>query len=430
MKTVTPACKPLRGTLSVPGDKSIAHRALLFGALCEGVLQVRNMPFGQDVLSTCHCLEAMGVAIRETTETLEIHGKGLRNPLRPPSAALDCGNSGTSMRLLMGVLAGQPFKAGLSGDASLSRRPMRRVAEPLRAMGAELSLQEGTYPPAQIHGRRPLKPISFELPVPSAQVKSAVLLAGLFAEGQTRITDNFATRDHSERMMEWLGGTAVLRRNGTSVFVQPSPLHAPDALCVPGDISSAAFFIGAALLVHGSDITVQGVGINPTRMGFVNALCRMGADVRIFNERESGAEPVADVRVRHSCLNPLQLKTADIPALVDEVPLLAVLASQADGESRFEGLAELRIKESDRLEGTARALRAMGADAAAEGDALVVPGGKRLRGGAVETYGDHRLAMAFTVAALAAEEETVLSDADCAAVSFPNFFAQLEALLS
>jgi len=302
------------------------------------------------------------------------------------------------------------------------------VAEPLRAMGAEISLSEGGRVPLRVRGRRPLKALRYRLPVPSAQVKSAILLAGLFADGETVVEDPFASRDHSERMLGWLGGEAVLSRRGEAAAVRPGRLKSGRALTVPGDPSSAAFFLAAAALVPGSSVTVRRVGLNPGRLGFLECLREIGADVDVADGGQNGGEPVGDLRAAHAPLKALRLSAQRVPALVDEIPLLAVVLSHAEGTSRLEGLGELRHKESDRLEGTAAALRAIGGDARVDGDALEIRGPARLKGGRVETLADHRLAMAFAVAALAAGGPVELSDAECAAISYPEFFSHLDGL--
>lgn len=446
-RTIRASAGPLRGTVEVPGDKSISHRALILGALAEGDTELRNLPQGRDVLATRLCLERLGIEIRDTAppkpsqrgasaaplsggrREVVVMGAGL-DGLKEPQEELDCGNSGTTMRLLMGALAGQPFTTVLSGDASLSRRPMRRVADPLSDMGAELELAGKEHAPVRVKGRRPLRALSYRLPAPSAQVKSAVLLAGLFAEGETVVQDPYGTRDHTERMLGLMGGPGVLRREGASAstFVKRGVLRAPGTIEIPGDPSSAAFFAAAAALVPGSSLTLRRVLLNDTRSAFFDVLRDMGVRVERLPLGDAGGEPMGDVEVRHSALRATKVAADRVPRLVDEVPLLAVLAARAEGETRLEGLGELRLKESDRLAGTAAGLSALGAEARIDGDALVVSGPSGLRGGVVETHGDHRLAMAFAVAALVSDGETALSDADCAAVSFPGFFDELRGL--
>jgi 3-phosphoshikimate 1-carboxyvinyltransferase len=428
MKNIRPVSKPLRGSVRVPGDKSIAHRALILGALSEKGLHLSGLPQGQDILSTRHCLEALGASIRSEEGGFSVQGNGILKPWGSPGRDLDCGNSGTTMRLMMGALCGMPLEATLFGDASLSKRPMDRVAEPLREMGADFSLKDGRYAPVLVHGRRCLKPARYRLPLPSAQVKSAILLAGLSAQGETLLEDPFGSRDHTERMLAWLN-PALLRREGPEIRLLPGPLPGGISLQIPGDISSAAFFLAAAALIEGSELEIPGVGINPTRLGFMEALLEMGALIEIRNPREEGGEPLADLRIRNAPLKAVTITARRIPALIDELPLLAVVATSARGTTRLEGLGELRLKESDRLEGTARGLLAMGAEALADGEALEIRGPARLQGAQIETSGDHRLAMAFAVAALSAQGETALSEAECTAISYPDFFSDLESFL-
>ena len=418
--------RPLRGEITVPGDKSIGHRALMLGALSAGELRIKGLPDGEDVRSTRRCLEALGVRIEGRAPDVVVKGRGTERPLRAAKTALDCGNSGTSMRLLMGVLSGQEFDSTLTGDASLSRRPMLRVAEPLAKMGARIETTGG-HAPVRVHGRRPLKKGRHRLAVGSAQVKSAILLAGLWADGPTTVEDPFGSRDHTERMLRWLGGDGRLKVDGTTVTLAPGPLRSDRELAVPGDPSSAAYFLAAALLVPGSEVTVRGVCLNPTRLGFVDVLREMGADVAI-RESSREPEPVGDLTARHSPLRGVTVAAERIPSLVDEVPLLAVVAARAEGITRIKGAGELRHKESDRLEGTADGLRRLGVRARTEGDELVIEGPCAFKGAAIDTLEDHRLAMSFGVAALAAEGEVRLSDERCAAISYPSFFDDLRSL--
>lgn len=426
---IGPTTRPLRGTARVPGDKSIAHRALLLGALAEEGLRIRNLPAGLDVRATRRCLERLGVEIVSRDGGLDVRGNGLHRPRAVRSAILDCGNSGTTMRLLMGVVAALPIDAVLTGDGSLSRRPMGRVAEPLRAMGATIGLERDDLAPVRIGGRRPLKSLRYRLPVASAQVKSAILLAGLSATGETVVEDPFETRDHTERLLRWMAPGAI-HADGASITVSPCALRGGRTLDLPGDLSSAAYLLAAATLVPGSEILVPAVGINPTRAGFVAVMREWGARIEVENVREEAGEPVADLRAVHAPLRSGPVAPGRVPALVDEVPLLAVVAATARGTARFSGVGELRRKESDRLVATAVGLAAMGAAVSIEGDDLVVRGPSRLRGAVVDTRGDHRLAMAFSVAALAVAGSTTLSDAGCVAVSYPSFFEDLERLAS
>jgi 3-phosphoshikimate 1-carboxyvinyltransferase len=330
----------------------------------------------------------------------------------------------------MGVLSGQTFEAEITGDDSLRRRPMRRVAEPLRQMGAEIELQDGERAPVRIRGRRPLRALRYELPVPSAQVKSALLLAALYADEKSSVRDPFGTRDHTERMLSAMTTSEGLRKIGDCITFRPTALHGGCSISVPRDVSSASFFLAAAALVEGSDVTLPGVGLNPTRTGFFEIIREMGGRVRVSGRNEAEVEPRGTLRARFSSLRGLRVEAKRLPALVDEVPILAVLATQAHGATRIEGAGELRVKESNRLEGVASNLRRMGARAEVRGDALCVEGPTPLRGAEVDTTGDHRLAMAFAVAGLVAEGETVLSDAQCVEVSYPGFFEDLEKLSS
>ncbi len=426
-REVRSAERPLRGAATVPGDKSIGHRALVLGSLTDRGFRVRNLPPGLDVRSTRRCLERLGVGISKVDGETEIAGGGIPTPPRGAGPTLDCGNSGTTMRLLMGVLSGTPAEIVLTGDASLSRRPMRRVAEPLGEMGASIRLDPGGCAPVRVEGRRPLRALRYRLPVASAQVKSAILLAGLYADGETVVEDPFGTRDHTERMLRWLAPRAI-RTEGDEVTVAPGALPGGQTVTLPGDLSSAAYLVGAATIVPGSDVALLGVGVNPTRCGFLDVLREWGARVDLLDVREAAGEPVADLRVRHAALRGGTVPAREVPRLVDEIPLLAVVAATAAGTTRFERVGELRHKESDRLEGTARGLRAMGARVSVEADDLVVKGPVRLQSARVDTLGDHRLAMAFSIAALVARGTTTLSDAGCADVSYPGFFDDLTRL--
>jgi 3-phosphoshikimate 1-carboxyvinyltransferase len=433
----------------VPGDKSVSHRAALVAALAEGRTVVSNYSTSADCASTLEALRSLGVRVERDGAAVVIEGPAEgagvdeRKPhFRQPSAPLDCGNSGTTMRLLAGVLAAQPVSALLVGDESLSRRPMRRVIEPLELMGARLSSDEGRAP-LRVEGRRPLKAVDYRTPVASAQVKSCVLLAGLGAEGRTRVFESEPTRDHTERMLRWLGVPvrSTLERSGEgnrdSFVVEvegPAFLKARD-IEVPGDISSAAFLVAAAALLEGSELGVEGVGLNATRAGALEALRALGADVSEENVAERCNEPVGDIVVRGTRrLAPTGegagvVRGAAIPSLIDELPLLAVVGSQAEGGLEIRDARELRVKESDRIGAVVENLRAMGAEVEEFEDGLRVAGPARLRGARLRSFGDHRVAMAFAVAALAAEGETYIEGArECVAVSFPEFFPLLESL--
>lgn len=419
---------PLTGRVRVPGDKSISNRFVILASLAEGESRARGWLASDDTLATLRCMIAMGVeAERPEDDEVVVWGRGLHS-LREPSDVLYCESSGTTMRLLTGLLAGQPFTTILTGSDQLRRRPMRRVVDPLRRMGATiLGRQDGALPPLAIHGGR-LRGISYSMPVASAQVKSALLLAGLFAEGETEVLEPAPTRDHTERMLSAMG--VQLDRSGLSVRVRPPerPLEALD-VTIPGDISSAAFLLAAASLVAGSEVAVEHVGVNPTRDGFLEALAEMGADVDRSSETETGGEPVATLSVRApEALRPLEISGSQVPRMIDEFPVFAVLATQAHGTSIVRDASELRVKESDRVATVVEELSKMGAQIDAAQDGFTVYGPTRLKGTTVLAHGDHRLAMALAVAGLIAEGETVVDGAECITKSFPGFPQALEEL--
>jgi len=421
---------PLHGHVRVPGDKSISHRALLLGALADGASRVCGFLPSGDCLATLACVRALGVEVeRHDDTTLTVHGVGLRG-LRPPGAPLDCGRSGTAMRLLAGILAGQAFDAVLTGDGQLLRRPMGRVVEPLRCMGAKATTSDGCAPLA-IHGRE-LHGYDHTLPVASAQVKSAILLAGLYAQGPTTVRQPGPARDHTERMLAAMGADVAVE--GLTVTLTPPPLRSapphlsPLSLRVPGDISSASFPITAALLIEGSEITVEGVGVNPTRTGLLDVLGAMGADLTIDEEREQGGEPIADVTVHASDLRGVEVSGPTVVRMIDEFPLLAVAATQAHGATVVRDAAELRVKETDRIATTVRELQALGTRIEPRPDGFVVEGPTPLHGAPVDSHGDHRLAMALAVAGLIAEGETTIANAECIHDSFPGFAALMRSV--
>ncbi len=408
----------LEGALIVPGDKSISHRAIMLGALAEGVTEVTGFLEGEDSLATLRAFRDMGVSIEGPEHShVTIHGVGLHG-LQAPAQALDLGNSGTSMRLLAGLLSGQAFSTTLSGDESLSRRPMRRIAEPLASMGARIETSEAGTPPLLIHGGRSLTGIDYPMPVASAQVKSAVLLAGLYAEGETRVHEPAVTRDHTERMLESLSWP--VRREGATVTLSPGGRLRATAIDVPGDISSAAFFMVGASIAQGSDILLRGVGFNPTRTGVIDILRRMGADIELVNERLAGAEPVADIRVRYARLRGIEIPVEAVPLAIDEFPVLFIAAAAAEGRTRLRGAAELRVKESDRIQVMADGLAALGVQAEPTADGMVIEGGA-IHGGEVDSHGDHRIAMAFAMAALVASGPIQIRHCNNVATSFPGF---------
>jgi 3-phosphoshikimate 1-carboxyvinyltransferase len=428
-RTVTPA-RRLRGTLSPPGDKSISHRAAILNALAEGEALIENFQRGADCLATLRCLALLGVRWHwRGPDTLALQGVGL-DGLREPPAPLDCRNSGTTMRLLAGVLAGQPFFSVLTGDASLRSRPMGRIAGPLQAMGAQVwGRQGGQLAPLAIRGHRPLKGMVHRLPVASAQVKSCLLLAGLYGDDETTVQEPGPSRDHTERMLEAMG-VHLEQRDGHIRLSPPRRGLQPLSLRVPGDFSAAAFWIVAAACHPDAEVRLEGVGINSTRTGLLDVLREMGADIVLQEERTWGCEPVADIVVRSSRLRAVQVGGDVVPRLIDEVPLLALAGCFAEGETVIRDAAELRVKESDRLRATARELGRLGARIEELPDGLRVRGGIRLRGCRVRSYGDHRLAMTLAVAGLLAEGETVIGNPDAVSVSYPNFWRDLDRLAS
>jgi len=411
------------GTLTVPGDKSISHRALMLGALAEGDTHISGFLEGEDCLATARALEALGVPLeRPGPQQVVVHGVGMHG-LTAPAAPLDMGNAGTAMRLMMGVLAPQRFNSTLVGDESLMRRPMERVAVPLQMMGARIQTQEGR-PPVRIYGTPQLRAVQYSLPVASAQVKSAVLLAGLYAAGTTRITEPAPSRDHTERMLAAFG--ASLRREGRSVAVDAAQGLSATRVLVPADFSSAAFFIVAGCLAAARPLLLTHVGVNPTRTGLLELLRRMGADIRLHpaeaaTDTNLDAEPVADIEVRRSSLRGITVPEALVPAAIDELPVFFIAAACASGETLVRGALELRVKESDRLASMAAGLAALGVEHQLLPDGLWIRGADSLRGGVVESFGDHRVAMAFAVAALRCRAPVEILDVANVATSFPGF---------
>ena len=422
---VEPAAR-LVGHLAVPGDKSISHRAVLVGAICDGETHVTGFGRSADTDATIAAVRALGVDVYEHGgETLRIFGRGLRG-LRAPAAPIDCANAGTLVRLIAGILAGQAGQAfELRGDESLSRRPMERIAEPLRRMGAVVETTDG-HLPMRIEGGE-LRAIDYALPVASAQVKSAVLLAGLYADGPTTVVEPAPTRDHTERLLAAAGASVTARPS--SATVSPPRSLSLTEIEVPGDVSSAAPFVVAATLVPGSELHVHGVNLNPRRTGLLEILERMGARITVYNRRQIGGEPGGDLEIRSAPLVSTTVDAHEVPLAIDELPLFALAATAARGESVLRGAAELRTKESDRIEGTVDALRALGARIRARDDGFVVTGlAARLRGGRMDSRGDHRLAMLGAVAGLASREGVRIAAADAVSVSFPGFFDVLEQL--
>lgn len=418
--------KPLKGELSVPGDKSISHRAVMFGSLASGTTEITHFLKGADCLSTIGCFRQMGVEIEEQKDRILVRGRGLHG-LSAPSSVLDCGNSGTTTRLISGILAGQSFSSQLTGDASIRKRPMGRIIRPLRQMGASIeSLSGNDCAPLRIEGR-PLHAISYDSPVASAQVKSCVLLAGLYADGPTSVTEPALSRNHTELMLSSLG--AELTRRGTTATINPEPVLTGTSIHVPGDISSAAFFLAAGLMVPGSEILLKNVGINPTRDGILCVIRAMGGSLEILNRTNSGGEEAADLLVRSSSLHGTVLEGELIPTLIDEIPVIAVLAAFAEGTTIIRNAEELKVKESNRLDIMVDGLSRMGADIEGTDDGMIIRGGKSLHGAVIDSHLDHRIAMSFAVAALAADGETEILDADCVNISYPEFYRDLKMLL-
>ncbi len=410
----------LKGRLRVPGDKSISHRAVMLGSLAEGVTQVTGLLEGEDVLCTLAAFRAMGVAAEGPTQgRLTIHGAGLHG-LRAPRAVLDMGNSGTAMRLMAGILAGQAFDSELGGDDSLRTRPMQRVAEPLSRMGARIETAAGGCPPLRIEGGRSLRGIDYTMSVASAQVKSSLLLAGLYAQGETVVTEPAPTRDHTERMLRGFGYDVAV--NGARARLFGGGRLTACAIDVPADISSATFFLVGAAISPGSELVLEYVGINPTRIGVLNILKLMGADLTIENLREVGGEPVADVRARASRLTGIRIPEDQVPLAIDEFPALFVAAACAEGETLLTGAHELRVKESDRIAAMAQGLTRLGIAVRETPDGIVIQGGQ-LQGGEIDSHGDHRIAMAFAIAGLRATGPIRVRDCRNVDTSFPGFAA-------
>lgn len=419
--------KSLKGELTPPPDKSITHRAIMFASLAEGKSIIRNPLMAEDPVSTMKAMQALGVEIK-TVQAVQIHGRGLHD-LREPFDIINCGNSGTTARLISGILAGNPFFSVLTGDDSLRQRPMARVIDPLRQMGAQISARENNkYLPMAIKGGG-LKAIRYEMPVASAQVKSCLILAGLYADGITEIVEHQKSRDHTERMLRSMG--AEIEVKGLTIRVKGLKPSAsglkPIDITVPGDFSSAAFFIVASLIVPDSEVLIKNVLLNPTRTGLLEVIKEMGAETRIENFGEISGEPVGDVYVRSaSGLKAVKVGKELMPSMIDEFPILCVLATQAEGVTEIRGAEELRVKESDRIKAMATELRKMGVEIEEFPDGLAIKGICELRGAIVESYHDHRIAMSLAIAGLVAEGETVINNPQCVDISFPGFFKELE----
>lgn len=415
----------LRGELTVPGDKSISHRSVMFGAISRGLTEIDGFLQGADCLSTIACFQHMGVSIENLGNRVLVHGNGMRG-LKQPDGVLDCGNSGTTTRLLSGLLSAQPFSVTLTGDESIQKRPMNRIITPLSQMGASIQSMGGNgCAPLQIEGRK-LHGISYQSPVASAQVKSSILLAGLYADGETRVTEPYLSRNHSELMLSHFG--ADVRTEGTTAILKPAEELFGQRITVPGDISSAAFFIAAALILPGSELLIKNVGVNPTRDGILTVCRQMGADITLLNPSSESGEPTADLLVRHSALHGTVIEGAVIPTLIDELPMIAAMACFADGETVIRDAAELKVKESNRIAVMTDSLKAMGADVEETEDGMIIRGGKPLHGAVIDSRKDHRIAMTFAVTALASSGETEILDADCVNISYPSFYEDLKKL--
>lgn len=420
--------KGLKGEVTVPGDKSISHRAVMFGALSEGKTEITNFLQGADCLSTIGCFRRLGIDIENQENTVTIWGKGL-DGLSAPSGTLDAGNSGTTTRLISGILAAQPFTTTLTGDSSIQKRPMKRIIEPLSMMGARIeSLNGNGCAPLQINGS-PLHGIHYHSEVASAQVKSAILLAGLYAEGETAVTEPVLSRNHSELMLRTFG--ANIRSEGTTAVISPRPRLTGQKIRVPGDISSAAYFIAAGLLVPGSDILIRNVGINPTRAGILKAAKAMGGHVSLLNENREG-EPTADLHVVYRPLHGTVIEGDMIPTLIDELPIIAVMAAAASGTTIIRNAAELKVKESNRIDVMVRNLSAMGCSITGTEDGMIIEGKGSselpLTGAVIDSFADHRIAMSFAVASLIAEGETTIRGSECVSISYPDFYSDLLSL--
>lgn len=413
-----------RGEVTVPGDKSISHRAVMLGSLAEGTTEISNFLQGADCLSTIDCFRRMGIEIENTAERILIHGKGLHG-LSAPTDVLNVGNSGTTTRLISGILAAQPFETTLNGDASIQKRPMRRIIEPLSMMGADITSVNGNdCAPLRIVGA-PLKGIHYHSKIASAQVKSAILLAGLYADGITQVTEPTVSRNHSEIMLNYFG--ASVSSEGTTATIEPNPVLKGRNVIVPGDISSAAYFIAAGLLVPGAEVLIRNVGINPTRDGILRVAQAMGGDITCLNVNHDG-EPTADLLVKHSTLHGITIEGDIIPTLIDELPVINIMAAYATGTTIIKNAEELRAKESNRIDIMVDHLNAMGCDITGTEDGMIINGGKPLHGITVDPHMDHRVAMSFAIASLIADGTTEITDSDIITVSYPDFYEDLKRL--
>lgn len=415
----------LHGEVSIPGDKSISHRAIMFGSLSDGVTEVTNFLEGADCLSTISCFQKMGIDIINTNSKVIIHGKGLHG-LTTPSSILDVGNSGTTTRLISGILSGQPFSSILTGDASIQKRPMMRILSPLRMMNADMqSINDNNCAPLQIHGKA-LTAIHYNSPVASAQVKSCVLLAGLYADGKTSVTEPVLSRNHTELMLSSFGAT--IQSDAATASILPNPSLHGQKIAVPGDISSAAYFIVAGLIIPNSELFIRNVGINPTRDGILTVAKNMGASIERINEHLVSGEPVCDLLVKSSALHGTTVCGSIIPSLIDEIPVIAVMAAFANGTTIIKDASELKVKESNRIDTVVTNLKSMGCNIAATDDGMIIQGGTELHGAIIDSYLDHRIAMTFTVAGMAADGITEIKNHECIDISYPTFYEDMKKL--
>lgn len=423
--TVTKASH-LKGEITIPGDKSISHRSVMFGSIAKGTTKISHYLQGADCLSTISCFEKMGIRIENNGSSVLVHGQGLHG-LKKPKTILDCGNSGTTTRLISGILAAQNFPVALTGDDSIKKRPMNRIIEPLALMGAQIkSMENNGCAPLAITGQK-LHGIHYTSKVASAQVKSAILLAGLYADGETRVTEPYVSRNHTEIMLEAFG--AKVHTENTTVSIQQADELYGTEIVVPGDISSAAYFIAAGLMVSDSEILIKGVGINPTRSGILSVCREMGGSVTLLNETKGSGEPVADLLVKSSALHGVTIGGAIIPTLIDELPMIAAMACLAEGETVIKDASELKVKESNRLNVMVNALRSMGADVEETPDGMIIRGQRPLHGAVIDSKLDHRIAMTFAVLSLCAHGETTIQGRECVNISYPGFYEDLNNLM-
>lgn len=416
----------LKGEVSIPGDKSISHRAIMLGSVSDGITEVTNFLQGEDCLSTINCFEKMGIEIENQADKVIIHGKGLHG-LSAPQTTLDVGNSGTTTRLISGILAAQNFTSELNGDASIQKRPMKRIITPLSMMGADIcSIKGNDCAPLRITGRQ-LHGIHYNSPVASAQVKSAILLGGLYADSDTYVTEPYVSRNHSELMLKYFG--ADVRTDNTTVSISPASRLNGQKIHIPGDISSAAYFIAAGLIIPNSEILIKNVGINPTRDGILRVVKDMGGNITLLNRQCSTGEDTADILVKSSSLKGTTIGGEIIPTLIDEIPVIAILACFAEGRTIIKNAEELKVKESNRIDVMVSNLSLMGADITGTDDGMIINGGRPLNGAVIDSNADHRIAMSFAIAGLAADGETEISGDECVSISYPEFYNDLNSLI-